>query len=214
MCILWKHCELFKKLLILVDSIAIIVELILSESDMELHYNSAKGLLNRTEEVCIRAFSLSLPAVFTSPKAPRPMTLMGSKSSTPNLDLFKRRNSVSLTACWARFSDFCSSGSSLRDSSSRWSLSVRKQEWNKNYISRTAWQNLTRAFFCKVRILTSVFVPNVVRSGYCSSSRGSLWPWWPCPTCENWIGGCRRPPPCNSRFGRRRAHLQKTKNKE
>ena len=64
---------------------------------------------------------------FTSPKAPLPITLRGSKSSTPNLDLFKRRNSVSFTACWARFSDFFSSGSSLRDSSSLWSLTKKNR---------------------------------------------------------------------------------------
>ena len=77
------------------------------------------------------------------------MTLMGSKSSTPNLDLFKRRNSVSLTACWARFSDFCSSGSSLRDSSSRWSLSVRKQEWNKITFLEPRGKILLARFFVK-----------------------------------------------------------------
>ena len=62
--------------------------------------------------------------ILTSPNAPFPMTLSGSKSSTPSLDRFNRRNSVSLMACCWRFSSFWASGmaSSFRESSSLWSL--------------------------------------------------------------------------------------------
>ena len=45
--------------------------------------------------------------VLTSPKAPLPMTLSGSKSCTPSFDLLSRRNSVSLQACCCLFSFFC-----------------------------------------------------------------------------------------------------------
>lgn len=44
---------------------------------------------------------------FTSPKAPRPMTLRDSKSSKPSLVLFNRRNSVSFRACCERRVTFC-----------------------------------------------------------------------------------------------------------
>ena len=61
----------------------------------------------------------------TSPKAPLPMTLSGSKSSHPNLDLLSLRNSVSFEACCSLFSTFWSSGmdSALRVSSSLCHLS-------------------------------------------------------------------------------------------
>jgi len=63
----------------------------------------------------------------TSPKAPLPMTLRGSKSSTPSLDRLSRRNSVSFWACCILFSCFCCSErpSSFRDSSSFASLCFR-----------------------------------------------------------------------------------------
>ena len=44
--------------------------------------------------------------ISTSPNAPLPITLIGSKSCTPRRDLFKRRNSVSFVAWAALFSIF------------------------------------------------------------------------------------------------------------
>ena len=44
--------------------------------------------------------------VRTSPNAPFPMTLIGSKSSTPKRDRLSRRYSVSFVACWVLFSIF------------------------------------------------------------------------------------------------------------
>lgn len=52
-----------------------------------------------------------LKNLLTSPNAPLPITLRASKSSTPNLDLLRRRNSVSFCACCCRFSCFWSSES-------------------------------------------------------------------------------------------------------
>lgn len=52
----------------------------------------------------------------TSPKAPRPMTLRDSKSSSPSLVLFSRRNSVSLRACCERRITFCRSDSESEQS--------------------------------------------------------------------------------------------------
>lgn len=49
---------------------------------------------------------LQCAAKLTSPKAPLPIALIGSKSSTPNLDLFNLKNSVSLVACCCRLSSF------------------------------------------------------------------------------------------------------------
>lgn len=49
---------------------------------------------------------LQSAAKLTSPKAPLPIALIGSKSSTPNLDLFNLKNSVSLVACCCRLSSF------------------------------------------------------------------------------------------------------------
>ncbi len=59
----------------------------------------------------------------TSPKAPFPITLSGSKSSTPRRERFKRRNSVSLAACWLRFSSRAPSVSALSWKSKRWKIS-------------------------------------------------------------------------------------------
>lgn len=45
--------------------------------------------------------------VFTSPKAPRPITFRDSKSSRPSRVRLRRRNSVSFLACWERRMRFC-----------------------------------------------------------------------------------------------------------
>lgn len=69
---------------------------------------------------------VELCTALTSPNAPRPMTLIGSKSSTPSRDRFNRRNSVSLVACCCRRSFFynrlCSEWSILRSKIS-WEIS-------------------------------------------------------------------------------------------
>ena len=55
-------------------------------------------LKNGSDHVFFKVY-ISKYDFLTSPKAPRPITLRGSKSSTLIFDLFKRKNSVSFTAC-------------------------------------------------------------------------------------------------------------------
>lgn len=122
----WKDDKLFDYDIAVLRSHYIAKEASLRNSS----YETAANLTQLNQHLTILARSLAVIhqlSILTSPNAPLPMTLRGSKSSTPSLDRFSRRNSVSFWACCSLFSCFCCSErpSSLRDSSSFASLCFR-----------------------------------------------------------------------------------------